>query len=767
MADRRPPTTDPEPVPVSETAPSAHAPDAAGPGGPEPAAAYQGDGADPLAEPEAAAPKARPLPPMTADGVLVRQAPPAPPRPPDPPPAAPADAGPLAEAAGEPDADPRADDQPTSTEAEREAAEREAPEHGDARPPGPLGGTPVGDGAANATATRHASAAPGPVRADPTAPPAPAPLAESEQAVAADLRRMSRLRRRARTDDGPPLDPGTQIAQQAGYEVMDVGEPPSLVQRYFTTLRHASGLVAGSAVAVARDRDQFPWVKGFPLLLIKLAAFFVRPFVKRDIRGLRLEGQLRRRLELLGPTYIKLGQVLALREDLLPPFITEELKNLLDRLPVMPFPEYTDRVTKGLGRPWQEAFRHIDPKPLGSASIGQIHPATTVDGDDVILKVVKPHIYVVLKRDARLLGFFGSFLQVFFARYQPKKVLDEFAEYTLREVDLRREAENAEQMAINFADVPAIRFPKIYREYSSRLVLTQERFRGIRPDTPASTALPLAAREELVDLGALAIIRMLYQDGFFHADLHPGNMFVLDTEPDARGEVHPQIGFIDLGMVGYFDGDLRRTLLYYFFSLVTGDAENAARYLASVSEAGKKADPRGFQRAVAELCRRFYRAQKYGEVNVGQLVMESVGLAGQYRMYFPVEMVLMTKALVTFEGVGQTLLPGFDVAEVSKKHVNKLFRNQFNPAALLRESFRGAPELVDLVVKAPTLLAEGIRFVEARMRGADANPLAGLRTALLSGASLVAATLAVSTGGPWFLWAPLFALAAVFAMKQS
>ncbi len=767
MADRQPPTADPEPVPVSETAPGTRPPDAAGPGGPEPAAAYEGDGADPragavpggVAGPADDATESDALPPMAADGLLMREAPPLPD---DPPPAA----EPLADAVRQPDddadlgeADPRLDDPPTITESEREAAQ-----DGDARPPGPAGDP--------ATATRHASAAPGPVRAAPTAPPLRAPLAESEQAVAADLRRMSRLRRRAEAADAPTpdasaLDPETQIARQAGYEVMDVGEPPSLVQRYFTTLRHASGLVAGSAVAVARDRDQFPWVKGFPLLLIKLAAFFARPFVKRGIRGLRLESQLRRRLELLGPTYIKLGQVLALREDLLPPFITEELKNLLDRLPVMPFPEYLDRVARGLGRPVDEMFSHIDPEPLGSASIGQIHPATTVGGDDVILKVVKPHIYVVLKRDSRLLGFFGSFLQVFFARYQPKKVLDEFAEYTLREVDLRREAENAEQMAINFADVPAIRFPKIYREYSSRLVLTMERFRGVRPDTPASAALPLAARERLVDLGALAIIRMLYQDGFFHADLHPGNMFVLQTEPDTEGVVDPQIGFIDLGMVGYFDGDLRRTLLYYYFSLVTGDAENAARYLASVSEAGKKADPRGFQRAVAELCRRFYRAQKYGEVNVGQLIMESVGLAGQYRMYFPVEMVLMTKALVTFEGVGQTLLPGFDVAEVSKKHVNKLFRSQFNPAALLRESFRGAPELVDLIVKAPTLLAEGIRFAESRMRAADANPLAGLRTALLSGASLVAATLAVSTGGPWFLWAPLFALAAGFAMKRS
>ena len=617
-------------------------------------------------------------------------------------------------------------------------------------------------------ATGDASAAPGPVPTNPSRAQMPRrrPVenpAESERAIIADLVR------RARGLPARPehVDAGTEVAVEAGFEVMEVGAPPSLLKRYFTTLRHASGLVMGSAVAVARDREQFAFVKGFPLFLIKVAAFFLRPFVKRSLRGLPLQVQLRRRLELLGPTYIKLGQVLALREDLLPTFVTEELKNLLDKLPVMPFPDYLERVAKGLGRPVDEMFSFVDPKPLGSASIGQIHRARTVGGDDVILKVVKPHIYVILKRDARLLGFFGSFLQVFFARYQPKKVLDEFAEYTLREVDLRREADNAEQMALNFADEPDIVFPKIYREYSSRLVLTMQLFKGIRPDTPESTALPLPARERLVDLGAKSIIRMLYADGFFHADLHPGNLFVLDTEPDETGAVRPKLGFIDLGMVGFFDGDLRRTLMYYYFSLVTGDAENAARYLTSVSEVGPKGDPAGFQRAVAELCRRFYRAQRYGDVSVAQLIMESVGLAGQYRMYFPVELVLMTKALITFEGVGQTLLPGFDVAKVSQKHVNNLFLKQFNPVALVKESFRGAPELVDLIVKSPTLIAEGVRFLETQMRGGSASPLLGLRSALLSGASLVAGTIALTTGGAWFVWGPLYALAAGFALKKS
>jgi ubiquinone biosynthesis protein len=259
---------------------------------------------------------------------------------------------------------------------------------------------------------------------------------------------------------------------------------------------------------------------------------------------------------------------------------------------------------------------------------------------------------------------------------------------------------------------------------------------------------------------------MLYQDGFFHADLHPGNLFILDAHPGDDGRVRPRAGFIDLGMVGFFDGELRRTLLYYFFSLVSGDAEGAARYLTSVATAGPKADPQGFKRDVAEQCRRFYRAAKYGDISLAQLVIESVGLGATYRMYFPVEMVLMTKALVTFEGVGQVLVPGFDVAKVSQRHVTRLFRHQFNPVAIFKESVKGAPELVDLLIKSPSLAAEALRFMEQRMRAPATNPFAPLRTALIAGSSLIAGTVAASTGGPWFLWAPLFAIALVMGLRR-
>jgi ubiquinone biosynthesis protein len=206
--------------------------------------------------------------------------------------------------------------------------------------------------------------------------------------------------------------------------------------------------------------------------------------------------------------------------------------------------------------------------------------------------------------------------------------------------------------------------------------------------------------------------------------------------------------------------------MYYYFSLVSGDPEGAARYLTSIAAPAQGSDAQGFKRAVAEQCRRFYRAAKHGDVSLAQLIMESVSLGGTYRMYFPVEMVLMTKALVTFEGVGQVLVPGFDVAKVSQRHVSRLFRHQFNPVSIVKESFKNAPELVDLLIKSPSLAAEALRFAEQRLRAPATNPFVPIRWALISGSALIAGTVAASIGGGWYLWAPLFLIAVIFGLRR-
>ncbi|MEW5926510.1 MAG: AarF/UbiB family protein [Gemmatimonadota bacterium] len=187
---------------------------------------------------------------------------------------------------------------------------------------------------------------------------------------------------------------------------------------------------------------------------VRLAAALGRPFLDRGIRRLPFPQQLRRRLEMLGPTYIKLGQIMAIREDLLPAAVCRELQNLFDWLPPIPFPQLRALVEAGLDRPPEDVFLEIDPVPLGSASIAQVHRAVTMHGERVVLKVMKPGIREAIVSDLKLLQILGVLLQWALPRYQPRQVIAEFSAYTIREVDYSSEADNAEMFAANFRREP-------------------------------------------------------------------------------------------------------------------------------------------------------------------------------------------------------------------------------------------------------------------------------------------------------------------------
>jgi ubiquinone biosynthesis protein len=542
-----------------------------------------------------------------------------------------------------------------------------------------------------------------------------------------------------------------------GYTYMTDTRAPSLGRRFVVTVHQVTALLAGAIVAYARlhrgDKSA-----GLPRRFVaRSATLVVYPFLRRDLRNEPFPVQFRRRLELLGPTYIKLGQILSLREDILPKPITDELRNLLDRLPVVPYSMFCEMVETSLGRPVAAMFAEVDPIPLGSASIAQIHRATTIHGDLVVIKMVKPGIRQTLIRDAKLLRGVGATLQLFFERYQPQRIIKEFCDYTLKEVDLRREADNCETFQANFADEPDVVFPKIFRDYSSESVLVMEYLEGLRPDSPASQALPLEDREKLVDVGTGSIIKMIYRDGFFHADLHPGNLVVLPG---------PKVGYIDLGMVGRLDNDLRRTLLYYYYSLVMGDPDNAARYLAAVAVPGRDGDPDGFRREVSEISGRWKRAASFEGFSLAQLTLESVSQGANFRMYFPVELVLMVKSLITYESVGHMLMPGFDVAEVSRSHVRKVFIAQFSPMRLIQQELRGAPDLVDALLKVPSLVTEGLRVLERTTKGPPANPFAGIRATVIAAACLVAGAILIAFKAPWPYATALFTLAVILAMRK-
>ncbi|MBB4089887.1 ABC1 kinase family protein [Salinibacter ruber] len=531
-------------------------------------------------------------------------------------------------------------------------------------------------------------------------------------------------------------------------------------RRFFTVWRHVAGLLMGGHIAYV---ESLPRVQktGVRSLGKRMLAGILKPFVRSDLRNRPFPEQLRRRLEILGPTFTKLGQIMAIREDLLPEVITEELDSLMDHLPPIPFAQVKAIIERELEDPVESLFRSIDPEPLAAASIAQVHRATTHDGDDVVVKVIKPGIRDVVTSDLKLLEFFGVFLQWLLPRYQPTQIIEEFGAYTKREIDFDYEADHAEIFAANFQDVPGVVFPDVHRALSTSDVLTMEYLGGMRPGPQAVRELSEAERQRVIDLGASAVIRMLYKDGFFHADLHAGNLKIL---PGDRPE-DLQIGFIDLGMVGRFRADIRRRMLYYYYALVRGDVENAARYLLDMARVGEGGDPQGFRRAVSDMARHFLMRSKQGSISLAQVILQSLSLGGRYRIFFPVEMTLMVKALVTFEGVGRTLDPDLDVVAVSRRHVQRIFRERFNPLTLGSELLSNAPELVDVALKLPQLLTSGVAQLEESLTDQPpSDPLSGVRSSVIAGACIVGGVISVVQGGPLWLSIPLFVLGAGLAV---
>jgi ubiquinone biosynthesis protein len=527
-----------------------------------------------------------------------------------------------------------------------------------------------------------------------------------------------------------------------------------VVGRFFVLLHHLLGLLAGGVVAKVRALPP-EQKRSLRHAGLRLAAGVFGHCLDPDIARLSFPEQLRRRLELAGPTYVKFGQIMAVREDMLPKIITDELKNLFEHLPEIPFPQIRAIIERGLQQRLEDIFRCVAERPLGSASIAQAHLAELNGGERVVIKVIKPGIRELIMAELRLLSMLGRLLQRIIPQYQPQQMVEEFSAYTGREIDFTFEADNGEIFAQNFRDLPDVVFPKMYRELSTVNVLTMDYLDGFQPGDPKTLELSLEERDRIVDLGAEAILRMLYQHGFFHADLHAGNLMILPGDPI-------RIGFIDLGMVGRFEEETRLRMLYYFHALVNGDIVGATRYLSALASVEEGSDSQGFRRAVTDLSRRFVMHSAKGEFSVARLILQSIGLGARYRMFFRVELLLMVKALITFEGVGRMLDSHLDVVAVTQEHMQRIFLEHYYPTEvtreLLRHTLRATPEVIDFLTQLPELLSEKLHSLQ-EPEPPPRRPMVRIRSSILAAACLISGVLAVLGGGPFLLWMALFLLA--------
>jgi len=364
-------------------------------------------------------------------------------------------------------------------------------------------------------------------------------------------------------------------------------------------------------------------------------------------------------LQDLGPSFIKLGQIASTRTDLLPAEVIAELKKLQDSVPSVPFSDIKANVEASLGAPLEEVFESFEEAPLATASIGQVHRATlqTEDGPRaVVVKVQRGNVGAVIQRDLELLHVMAAAVERALPEarvYTPVALVAQFDRSITAELDFSIEAENAERFAKNFEgsrEAAFARFPRVYRKASSKRVLTLEFFDGVKIDRAVAAGVN---GKDLVKRAVGVIAKMAFEDGFFHADPHPGNILVLGRED-------PVLGIIDLGMVGRLTPDMRDRIVDLLVAAARKDAVAVADALYAVGRPTKKVDMREYRAHVASLAEK-YLGKPLKEIELGAMIRDLAQGAMKYEIEVPAELMLVGKALMTLESIGKELDPDLDL----------------------------------------------------------------------------------------------------------
>ena len=445
---------------------------------------------------------------------------------------------------------------------------------------------------------------------------------------------------------------------------------------------------------------------------------------RREKKGLQeflapnFGARLRRTLDDLGPTFVKFGQVLSTRSDILPEGVLSELQKLQDTVKPMPAGVAQGIIERELGAPVDEVFASFDPVPLGAASIGQVHKAVLRTGETVAVKVQRPEAPRRVAGDLELMRDLASLLDRRFGRgifVDVGGLVAEFEVVIRRELDYSAEAENARRFAANFAGTKVV-IPGIYLDLSTPKVLTEEfiegtRFRDIRP-----LSLAPAERRRVATMGADAIFKMAFEDGFFHGDPHPSNLLLTPSG---------DLALLDFGMVGYMSqGDIE-ALSRLFIAVIQRDASAALRGLERLG-VGYATEIRGdLVRDLREFLNR-YSGLSVGEVTLGQALSELIALARRYRLRMPPVFPLLTKALVTAEGLARSIDPTINVYEVARPYARRLLSARYRPGTVLEvveeralEYARYAEELPDQVSVILTEFADGEIEIKLEHGGLD------------------------------------------------
>ena len=466
----------------------------------------------------------------------------------------------------------------------------------------------------------------------------------------------------------------------------------------------------------------------------------------------------------LGPTFVKLGQVLATRVDLFPPDWIAEFERLQNDVPPVPFEALLPEMERALGRSPLETFRNVERHSLGSASIAQVHGAKLPDGTSVVLKVRRPGIGPKVEADLRILTYLAGMMESEMPearRFQLVQMVNEFGRSMRRELDLTLEARAQERFAQNFAGDPNIVIPRIYWDFTREGMNVQDRMEGIAGNDLAAVDAAGLDRKLLARRGADAVLKMILVDGYFHADPHPGNVFYL---PGNR------VAMIDFGMAGRLTDRRRGEIVNMLWALSRRDEAGIVEVLLDWVKDGEVDEAR----LAAEVSDMIFDYGKLAlkDLRVSAVLQDIAGLMRRHSIVLPSDLALLFKALITVEGLGRQLDPEFQLVDHITPFLQQLMQERYQPATLLQRGRRRLVELANLAGRVPEDLRQLLREARrGRMKidldlkrldhfGHQLDRSANRLTVGIVTAALIVGSSIVMTvgGGPTLLGLPLFGL---------
>lgn len=449
-----------------------------------------------------------------------------------------------------------------------------------------------------------------------------------------------------------------------------------------------------------------------PVLRARVLIFCLRLHPAWWLAGRRAhEAQrLRRAFEELGPLFIKLGQLLATRRDLLPEAVLDELAKLQDQVPPFPAREAMAIVERELKAPLAQKFSRFDQEPLAAASIAQVHTAALPDGREVVVKILRPGVAAEIRRDMALLRDLAAWLEARFpelAQFHPQRIARDYEQTLLDETDLAREAANTRRMRANFPESPLLYVPEVHSNWCTAEVMVAERIYGVPIDDTAAFARLGIDRQALAEKGLTIFFTQLLHHNFFHADMHPGNVFVETANPQV-----PRYIALDVAIVGQLAREDQLTVARLLLALIQRDFMEVIRI---AHRAGWLPPGANLHQLADEVQRIAGQAldKPIDQVRFGPIMVALLDMARTHHLEIPVQLVLLIKTLIHVEGLGRTLYPQLDIWTLARPLVTRWLQDQVGPAALLKRLSEQAPGLLTGLPDMPDLLLDALTQMRA------------------------------------------------------